>query len=84
MGIIQGQTITCESVDINDAAFVACPMIDCVLVHSGHPVSFDRTQLLRCQYVFLGIARATVQLRQNTELMPCDPAQWGEFSGPLN
>ena len=84
MRIIQGQTIESESLQIDDTAFVDCTLIDCILEYSGHSVSFDKTTMHGCRYVFYGMAKRTVQFLQNTGLMPYDPAQWGDFTAVLN
>jgi len=84
MRTIQGQTIRSESVEIDNTIFVDCTLIDCILEYSGHPVSFQRTQLRGCRYLFFGIAKGTVQFLQNTGLMNYNPSQWGEFSERVN
>ena len=78
------QTIEGESLTIDGKHFVDCLLIDCILEYSGEPVSFERTLMRGCRYVFHGNARSTVQFLQETGLMPFVPSEWGEFSDRMN
>ena len=84
MEIVSGQRIQGESILIDDKTFIACQIVDCILVYNGGPIAFQRTTLSRCRYVFTGPARQTLHFLQNTGLMPHDPAEWGEFYDTVN
>jgi hypothetical protein len=84
MQLVQSQTIQGESLDIDNKYFIDCTLEDCTLEYSGCPVTFERTHLLRCRYVFRGLARTTVQFLQCTGLMPHEPSEWGEFPQQVN
>jgi hypothetical protein len=77
---IQDTTIRGERLRIDDKTFVNCILANCILEYSGGPVSFERTHLRGCSYVFYGRARRTVDFLQNTGLMPCVPSEWGEVT----
>ena len=79
MQLVQGQTIQGELLDIDNKYFMDCTLEDCTLEYSGRPVTFERTQLRRCRYVFRGSARTTVHFLQCTGLMAHEPSEWGEF-----
>ena len=84
MELIQGQTILGESLDIDNKYFIDCTLEDCTLEYSGRPVTFERTHLRGCRYVFHGLAKTTVQFLQCTGLMQHNPSEWGEFQPQVN
>ena len=84
MQLVEGQTIQGESLDIDNKYFIDCTLEDCILEYSGRPVTFERTHLRRCRYVFHGLAKSTVQFLQSTGLMPYEASQWGEFPSHVN
>jgi hypothetical protein len=77
--IVQGKTLDSVSVVIDETMFIDCTMIDCILEYSGGPVSFERTNMRGCRYVFFGQARATIHFLQEVGLMDHHPSEWGEF-----
>ena len=79
MEIVQGKTLESVSIVIDGTMFVDCTMVDCILEYSGGPVTFERTQMRGCRYVFFGQARATVHFLQNVGLMDQHPFEWAEF-----
>ena len=79
MELIQNLILEGELVTIDDKHFVDCTFIDCILEYRGQAVSFERTQMSGCRYVFFGHARSTVHFLQGAGLMPYTPGEWGEF-----
>ncbi len=84
MQIVQQQKLEGLSVSIDDTHFVDCTFIDCILEYSGRPISFERTVMRGCRYVFFGSARSTVQFLQGVGLMEGSPLNWGEFPTQVN
>lgn len=73
-----------ESLTIDNKRFVDCTFTHCILEYSGSPVSFERTRLHGCRYVFYGKAKRTVVFLQNVGLMPFKPSEWAEFPDDVN
>ncbi len=84
MHTIQQQQLEGVSVSIDDTHFVDCTFVDCILEYSGRPISFERTVMRGCRYVFFGSARSTVQFLQGVGLMEGSPLNWGEFPNQVN
>ncbi len=80
MEVIEGLTITGESLVIDGKRFIDCTLIDCTLEYRGEAVSFERTHMRGCRHVFFGQARRTLHYLQGVGLMPHNPFDWGEFS----
>ena len=78
METIIGKSFQNERLTIDNKSFVNCTLTDCTLEYDGAPVSFYATHFSRCKYIFTGPAKRTVIFLQETELMPFDPAEWGE------
>lgn len=79
METVQDQKLEGLSLTIDDKHFIDCTLIDCILEYSGRPISFERTIMRRCRYVFFGSARSTVHFLQGVGLMEGSPLNWGEF-----
>ena len=81
---IQGETIEGQVLAIDDKEFIDCTLVDCVLEYSGRPVSFTRTHMRGCRYVFFGSARSTVHFLQGVGLLSNAPGEWSEFPDTIN
>ena len=84
MTLVEGLTITEESVELDGKHFVRCTLINCVLQYAGGEVAFDRTEMKGCRHVFYGRARRTLHYLQGVGLMDHRPGDWGEFSETVN
>ncbi len=82
--IIESETFTGESIELDDKQFIDCTFTNCVLEYHGGEVIFDRTQLDRCRHVFYGRARQTLRYLQGVGLMPFRPSEWGEFPDQIH
>ena len=84
MELIQDQTFEGELLSIDKRQFVDCTLINCTLEYWGLPVSFTRTHMRGCRYVFFGSARSTVHFLQGVGLMTHILGEWGELSETVN
>ncbi len=84
MELIQDQTFEGELLSIDEKQFVDCTLINCTLEYRGLPVSFTRTRMRGCRYVFFGSARSTVHFLQGVGLMTHVLGEWGELSETVN
>ncbi len=78
MDTILSRTFKNEHIEIDNRSFINCTLTGCTLEYQGEPVSFYATRLNQCKYIFLGPAKRTIMLLQETGLMPFDPGEWGE------
>ena len=62
MKVISNLVFDHEVVTLDGKHFVDCTLDACKLVYRGGAVTFERTRLARCSYIFGGQARRTVEL----------------------
>ncbi|MEO6923420.1 MAG: hypothetical protein ABI142_06305 [Bryocella sp.] len=71
------------SLSIDDKIFKDCTIVNCVLEYSGGEVSFERTHLSGCRYVFLGPANSTLRMLELAQIMPARIELWSESATVL-
>jgi len=57
--LIKDRTFKGDTLQIDNRIFIDCLLINCTLEYEGGAVSFKRTQMRGCQYVFFGRAKRT-------------------------
>jgi len=78
--LIEQRTFYGDILQIDNRIFIDCLLINCTLKYGGSAVSFERTQMRGCQYVFFGRAKRTVHFLQGVGLMANLPGDWADFS----
>ena len=64
MELIQNESFSDESVELDAKHFINCTFTNCILNYHGGEVVFDRTQMNGCRHVFFGLARRTLHYLQ--------------------
>ena len=72
MTIIKECTLQNECIDIDDKMFIDCNLVDCFLKYSGGEVTFERTRITGCSYLFKGAANSTLRV---LDLLGANPKQ---------
>ena len=72
MKIVRELNLQGESIALDNTRFVDCSFNGCTLEYSGGPVILERTALKRCNYLFSGAAKMTVELLDCVGLLPRD------------